>query len=191
VELLSPCLVIQSVMRTGALLLLVCVSAVSVVGITFANCDCTRGAVLECIQFLFDADHDGIITPVEVAVALQTKLSFVPDYLTWQFIMRCDLDEDGVLTMDDWTMMPPNITCLPTQNCVTIACSVCVQNGFVQTNRPPPPTLPPGAREAPKSIHRVPHPEQADALRKKYARELQEQAAAAAAAVAATKKPVP
>jgi len=84
-------------------------------------------------------DHDGVITPVEAAVALGGQtFSDVPPGLTWQFVMRCDLDEDDVLTMDDWMQAPPNATCLPTQNCLDIACDICARNGFVQPTRQAP-----------------------------------------------------
>lgn len=117
------------------LLLLVLASSPCASGLTFAGCNNTRAAVLECIEQLLDLDHNGQITPVEAAVALRTTFSFVPEWLTWQLIMRCDLNEDGVLSMDDWNANPVNITCLPTPNCLAIACSVCVQNGFAQTKR--------------------------------------------------------
>jgi hypothetical protein len=108
---------------------------------TYASCNNSRAAVLECVEQLLDLDHNGQITPVEVAVALRTTFTFVPDWLTWQMVMRCDLNEDGVLTMDDWNVNPMNMTCLPTPNCLSIACSVCVQNGFVQSKR----SIPQGA----------------------------------------------
>ena len=118
------------------------------------SCNNTRAAVLECVEQLLDLDHNGQITPVEVAVALQTTFVFVPEWLTWQLVMRCDLDEDGVLTIDDWNANPMNITCLPTQNCINIACSVCTQNGFVQTKRQSvQPTPPLGV--PPNNIHRI------------------------------------
>jgi hypothetical protein len=106
---------------------------------TWEGCNRTRAAVLECIHALFDLDGNGIITPVIADVAI-SRLSYVPAGLTWQFVMRCDLNEDGVLTMADWNMTSPNVTsCLPTQNCLDIACNVCVQNGFAQAQRSDPP----------------------------------------------------
>jgi len=140
-------------------------------GIQTAACDNTRMAVLECIHTLLDLDHDERITPVEVAVALETTFTFVPTYLTWQLVMQCDLDEDGVLTMDDWAFSPPNATCLPTQNCLNIACNVCVQNGFVQTKRappPPPPPVPPQALQ--DQIRRQVKPGAAETARQRVKR---------------------
>lgn len=119
-------------------------------GIQTVGCNNTRAAVLECVSQLLDLDHDGTVTPVEVAVALSTTFTFVPDWLKWQFVMRCDMNSDGVLDMLDWAFNPPNRTCLPTQNCLNIACSVCSQNGFVQAKRAAseqPPPLPASAFE--------------------------------------------
>jgi len=146
------------------------------------GCNNTRAAVLECIEQLLDSDHNGQITPVEVAVALQTSFTFVPEWLTWQLVMRCDLNEDGVLTMEDWNANPMNMTCLPTQNCINIACSVCVQNGFSQSKRSPgpqPQSVPIGV--PPGNIHRVPlkrTPEQVRLLEREMEAELQRQAQA-------------
>jgi hypothetical protein len=145
------------------------VFVVATTGLNLPTCSGTRNAVLECAQQLFDLDHNGIITPAEVAVALQTTFSFVPDYLTWQFVMRCDLNEDGVLTIEDWQFIPPNATCLPTQNCLNIACSICAQNGFVERKRDSPvapaplPTRPPNAGP----IHREVVPGAAELARQK------------------------
>jgi hypothetical protein len=123
----------DGIMRGLVVVLLLLIGFAS--GTTFAGCNNTRAAVLECVEQLLDLDHNGQITPVEVAVALRTTFTFVPDWLTWQMVMRCDLNEDGVLSMEDWNINPTNITCLPTPNCINIACSVCVQNGFSQTKR--------------------------------------------------------
>jgi len=179
---------------------LVCVLVLGASALTVPNCDATRPTVLECVQELLDLDHNGIITPVEIAVALQTTFTFVPDFLTWQFVMRCDLNEDGVLTMADWTIPPPNMTCLPTQNCLDIACSICAQNGFVQTKRQAPPQPVPPPRDDLPPIHRVVAPEviaetmkrqeEKRALAKKQAAERQaaEREAAQKKAAAATEK---
>jgi len=100
------------------------------------GCDARRDTVLECLQQLLDLNHDGQITAVEVNVALNSVFTFVPDWLTWQYVMRCDFDGDGVLTRAEWEVDNPyNATCLPTQNCLDIACIVCARNGFVQSKR--------------------------------------------------------
>jgi hypothetical protein len=117
-------------------LVLLAGAATSILALQTPGCDGARTTVLECIQQLFDLDHNGEITPVEAAVALGGQtFTDVPAGLTWQFVMQCDLDEDGVLTMADWEQVPPNATCLPTQNCLDIACDVCARNGFVQSKR--------------------------------------------------------
>lgn len=151
------------------------------------GCDGTRETVLECIRQLFDLDHDGVITPVEAAVALGGQtFSDVPAGLTWQFVMRCDMDEDDVLTMDDWMQAPPNATCLPTQNCLDIACDICARNGFVQPTRQAP---------QPPSKNGALSPDNSEATRALIKKLVEEQAATRAAfkkaraeALAATKK---
>jgi hypothetical protein len=120
------------------------------------GCNRTRAAVLECIELLFDLDSNGVITPVEADVAI-SRLAFVPAGLTWQFLMRCDLDEDGQLTMADWNVTVSNtttITCLPTQNCLDIACNFCSANGFVQSSRDAPQ---PGPQAHPPPANLIPH----------------------------------
>ena len=123
----------------GTLILFALATLCCVLGLQTPGCDGTRETVLACIRQLFDLDHDGVITPVEAAVALGGQtFSDVPPGLTWQFVMRCDMDEDDVLTMDDWMQAAPNATCLPTQNCLDIACDICARNGFVQPTRQAP-----------------------------------------------------
>jgi len=112
-------------------LLVAILGSTTVTAIPTPTCNNTRGAVLECASALFDLDHNGIITPIEVNVAIST-FAYVPVGLTWQMVMRCDMNGDSVLTMDDWLFGPPNATCLPTQNCLNIACNICIRNGFTQ-----------------------------------------------------------
>ena len=158
---------------SSVVLVLALVGAAS--ALVLPGCNNTRPAVLECIQQLLDLDHNGIITPVDVAVALATRFTFVPEWLTWQLIMRCDMNEDGVLTIADWNANPSNITCLPTQNCVNIACSVCVQNGFVQQQvRTPDVHAQPASVQ--HKVHRVihkPKPEQVKAVEHEVLQEME------------------
>ncbi len=151
-------------------------------GFLLPGCNNTRAAVLECVEQLLDLDHNGVITPVEVAVALKTSFTFVPAYLTWQLVMNCDMNSDGVLTIADWNANPSNITCLPTQNCINIACSVCVQNGFTQAVRALPkdhdsPKHLPAAGTAQHKVrrsHLETEPEQVRAVVREVMEEMQE-----------------
>jgi len=119
-----------------ALVLALVLAVPAILALQTVGCDGTRAAVLECATQLFDLDHNGEITPVEAAVALGGEtFTEVPAGLTWQFVMLCDVNDDGVITIEDWQQVPPNATCLPTQNCLDIACSVCAANGFVQSKR--------------------------------------------------------
>ena len=110
--------------------------------VIFPGCDGTRAAVFECIQQLLDLNHNGEITAAEASVAL-SRMTYLPSNLNWEFVMLCDMDEDGVLTIADWNENPSNRTCLPTPNCLNIACDTCVRNGFTQSKRAPAPAPPP------------------------------------------------
>lgn len=95
------------------------------------KCDNTREAIEQCAAYLFDTNYDGRITVEELDTVIPNLVS-VPMHEGFNstLFLRCDIDEDGVLTHEDW--VHPNATvCLPTTNMLYIACMVCIRNGFV------------------------------------------------------------
>lgn len=101
----------------------------------FYYCDNSREAVVECAAVLFDTDHDGRITADEIDDALPNLVSIPVAGMDSEYFMKCDMDGDNVLTMEDWNHV--NSTCLPTFNCLYAACLVCVRNGFQMTHPEP------------------------------------------------------
>jgi hypothetical protein len=99
------------------------------------KCDNSDAAILGCVRQFFDLNNDSTITGTEINTGL-SRMQYVPCCgVNLAYIMRCDTDEDGVLTMADW--LNPNSTCLPTPNTRSIMCDTCVRNGYAMT-RPPP-----------------------------------------------------
>ena len=98
----------------------------------YPACDGSPNAILECFKFLFDANHDNVVTFDEVDQRFAAHIMGVPSpFLDTQRIKNCDIDGDGNLTMADWDS--PNRTCLAHPGSAAIACTVCKQNGFVMT----------------------------------------------------------
>lgn len=99
---------------------------------TYPACDDSQMAVLECFKFLFDLNHDNVVTFAEVDERFAMNITGVPQpFHDTQTIKNCDVDHDGNLTMSDWDS--PNRTCLKFPGATTIACNVCEVNGFVMT----------------------------------------------------------
>lgn len=109
----------------------------------YPACDASQNAILECFKFIFDANHDDVVTFEEVDQRYAAGIKGVPGpFKDAQVIKNCDIDKDGNLTMADWDS--PNRTCLAYPGATNIACSVCVINGFVMT--PPDYFVPPSKR---------------------------------------------
>jgi len=105
--------------------------AVMMVG-AYPACDGSPHAILECVKFIFDLNHDNVITPEEIDARFVMNITGVPGpFQDPQIIKNCDVDGDGNLTMSDWDS--PNRTCLIYPGTTTIACNVCELNGFVMT----------------------------------------------------------
>ena len=106
-----------------------------VIGVSMAaaavhpSCDNSREAIVQCASELIDINHDNRLTIGEIEYALSNMVGLPGPNVNVTLFMKCDMDDDGVLTMDDWNH--PNSTCLPTYNCLLIACLVCTRNGFV------------------------------------------------------------
>lgn len=124
-----------------------CVSAVAMGGAImngeYPACDGSQNAILECFKFIFDLNHDDVVTYAEVDERFAMNITGVPGpFQDTQRIKDCDVDKDGNLTMADWDS--PNRTCLIHPGATTIACEVCKINGFVMT--PPDYFVPPSKR---------------------------------------------
>ncbi len=95
-------------------------------------CDASSAAIVQCAKQLLDLNKDERITIAEVVDALK-DLAYLPEAnMPASFIMKCDTDEDGAITIEDWTN--PNSTCLPTPQCRINFCHVCTRNGFVMAH---------------------------------------------------------
>jgi hypothetical protein len=125
---------------TMMLILLFAVAAVNGVSMSgtimtgeYPACDGSQRAILECFKFMFDANHDDMVTFDELDQRFAAgNITGVPSpFLDTQHIKNCDIDGDGNLTMADWDS--PNRTCLAHPGSTIIACTVCTANGFVMT----------------------------------------------------------
>jgi len=94
-----------------------------------SKCDGSGDAIVQCMKFLFDANADGNITFAEISNKLGNLTDLPTITIDEMTFMHCDVNDDGVLNMDDWNH--PNQTCLNTTTSKTIACQVCIRNGFV------------------------------------------------------------
>jgi len=116
-------------------LIMIIVGAATATSMAAANeflaCDNSKDAILECALKLFDVNHDGSITMAELNQTIPTLEGMPGPNVNASFIMKCDMNGDNILTLEDWNH--PNSTCLPTENCRFIACEVCRRNGFVMT----------------------------------------------------------
>lgn len=99
----------------------------------YPACDGTQNAILECFKFMFDENHDDVVTFDELDHRFATaNFTGIPSpFKDPQRIKECDIDGDGNLTMADWDS--PNRTCLAHPGATVLACSVCTSNGFVMT----------------------------------------------------------
>jgi hypothetical protein len=98
---------------------------------------CPKGDVdvLDCLDVLFDANHDGTLTGAEIdnRLALFTNMTEITSQFTSVNILNgCDFNNDGVLTMDDWNdpMRLSNSTCLSAGVHCGLFCAICSQNGW-------------------------------------------------------------
>jgi hypothetical protein len=72
-------------------------------GITgIANCNKADIALFRCVDQLVDTNHDGVLTPGEISLALQHRIPN-PAGLTLEFVMQMDYNLDGVIDMVDWS----------------------------------------------------------------------------------------
>ena len=110
------------------LLFIVCVISVNALSwmppLYTTNCGFTRADALNCVLKYGDTNKDGKLTRPEIKHALDVlvpnwikKLSWFTGVTVDQTMSDCDYNEDGVITVSDWTEdgLQDKPKCMPTK----------------------------------------------------------------------------
>ncbi len=94
-------------------------------------CPVARDKLISCIETRIDLNNDKMLTALEFDTFLSSATCInrvLYRYITGQKIMEmCDVNRDGVLTLDDWTS-PQG--CIRTPENVNLICKLCKNCGI-------------------------------------------------------------
>lgn len=113
-------------MRLGVLLVIL----LGTLAVAIPFCNVTETSLLGCFAALLDPEGVGNVTLPQLEDRL-THLNYTYGATATGIFNRCDVNEDGVLSLDDW-YNPNRTACLSDYNSRLITCFACGANGYTQ-----------------------------------------------------------
>jgi Ca2+-binding EF-hand superfamily protein len=91
------------------------------------SCPETRDALLRCFKRLMDKNNNNVITIEEIDEFIKTSSCLntikIQPYITGKMIINtCDINGDGVLSLEDWSH---HTSCIASENIIERVCEFC------------------------------------------------------------------
>lgn len=100
----------------------------------YAHCPVPRNDLLNCLKNYIDKNGDDVVSKTELTALFESveHKHCIPDFIRSHvspttIMAECDINQDGLLTLDDWNN--PR-ACVQKQNHQYYMCTLCEQCGF-------------------------------------------------------------